>query len=359
MEILIKIPDDFPMQKVIYIGQRLKKIDALVADHPDQNAEVYFVERYLGIRRLEGVKTILLPDLNVLSLIVDAAKGQPLDDHGKNAAAILAFAQCLDILIDPAIALHEMASIVGNQAALEKLGWFRVADDGNPHEWIAAGLGEIDRIPTIGIPPTLKALDFAKPIKRWRRNYIVAMKMGELELNEQLNPIQKVTTLLEWMRDEFTLAGPAATLAFLYFAPNSPPKKGLLKDLRATDRNKALAGAKNAAWDITYLSEFTRRINESIDTQQTRHIFATFDERLRNLAHFVIGEHETIGANESLAKSFERWWPAKDAKKISDLWSNCLTRTRSSEWRDKYNGQSDYVGKLINHGEGIILSWKK
>ena len=152
------------MQKVIYIGQRLKKIDALVADHPDQNAEVYFVERYLGIRRLEGVKTILLPDLNVLSLMVDAAKGQPLDDHGKNAAAILAFAQCLDILIDPAIALHEMASIVGNQAALEKLGWFRVADDGNPHEWIAAGLGEIDRIPTIGIPPTLKALDFAKPI---------------------------------------------------------------------------------------------------------------------------------------------------------------------------------------------------
>ena len=49
-----------------------------------------------------------------------------------------------------------------------------------------------------------------KPIKRWRRNYIVAMKMGELELNEQLNPIQKVTTLLEWMRDEFTLAGPRA-----------------------------------------------------------------------------------------------------------------------------------------------------
>lgn len=140
MEVLIKMPDDFPMQGVMNISAQLRQMNVLVADYPDLNSEVYSVGHYLGTNRLEGVQTTLLPDLNVVSLIAQAAKGLPLDEHGRDAAAILAFAQCLNIQVEPSIALHEMAFTVGNQAALEKLGWFRVADNGNPHEWVAAGL---------------------------------------------------------------------------------------------------------------------------------------------------------------------------------------------------------------------------
>ena len=358
VEIFIKMPNDFPMQRIVDIGNYLQQIDVLVADYPHSNVEVYSAGYYLDFGLLEGIQTILLPDRNVVSRMAQAAKGQILDEHGRNAAAILAFAQCLEIQIEPSIAFHEMAFNEGNHAALEELGWFRVADNGNPHEWVAAGLKQLNRIPTVGAPPTVEQHDLAKPLKRWRRNYIVAMKMGELELNGKLNAIQKVTALLEWMRDDFILAGPAAILAFLYFAPNSPPRKGLLKSLRSDDRQEALAGAKNAAWDITYLSDFARRINEKDGTQQTRYIFATFDKRLRDLARFVIGEHEEMSTYESLVKSFERWWPTKDTQKIAELWSSCLTRTRSSGWWDQYKGQSDYVGELINQGEAILLKWK-
>lgn len=355
MEILIKMQDDFPMQGVMAIGDHLLQIDVLVADYPDPNSEVYFAGNYLGVGRLEGIKTTLLPDRNVISRMAQAAKGQSLNKHGRNATAILAFAQFLDFQIEPSIAFHELAFNEGNQAALEELGWFRVADNGNPHEWMAAGLGQLDRIPTVGTPPAVEQRNLAKPLKRWRRNYIVAMKMGELELNGKLNATQKVTALLEWMRDDFILAGPAAILAFLYFAPNSPPRKRLLKDLKSPDRQKALAGAKNAAWDITYLSDFARRINEA---QQTRYVFATFDKRLRDLARFVIGEHGEMEAHESLAKSFERWWPAKDAQMIKDLWASCLTRTRSPDWWAQYEDRPDYVGELITQGEAILLDWK-
>lgn len=358
MEVFIKMSDDFPMQGVLDIGDHLQQIDVLVADYPDPNLEVCFVGHYLGVEPLEGIKTILLPDRNVVSRMAQAAKGQPLDEHGKNAAAILAFAQCLEIQIEPSIAFHEMAFREGNPAALEELGWFQVADNGKPHEWLAAGLGQLDRIPTIGTPPTLEELDLAKPLKRWRRNYIVAMKIGELELNGKLNAIQKVTALLKWMRDDFILAGPAAILAFLYFAPNSPPRKRLLKSLKSSDRQAALAGAKNAAWDITYLSDFARRINENSESQQTRYIFASFDKRLRDLARFVIGEHEEMGPDKSLAKSFERWWPAIDAQRIAELWASCLTQTRSSDWWDQYKGQPNYVGELIDQSEAVLLSWK-
>lgn len=232
----------------------------------------------------------------------------------------------------------------------------------SPAWWPAGGsacrLGQLDRIVTLGTPPVVEPLDLAKPLKRWRRNYIVALKVGELELNGKLNAIQKVTRLLEWMRDDFILAGPAAMLAFLYFAPHSPPRKGLLKDLKGSNRQKTLAGAKNAAWDITYLSDFARRINEACDVQRSRYIFATFDKRLRDLARFVIGEYEEMSAHESLSKSFERWWPAKDAQRIADLWASCLMRTRTLDWWDQYKGRPDYVGELIDQGEAILLNWK-
>lgn len=336
MEVLVKMPADFPMQGVMDIGDYLQQKDVLVADYPDPNSNAYFAGHYLGIARLNGIQTILLPDRNVVSRMAQVAKGLSLDEHKRNAAAILAFAQCLDIQIEPSVAFHELAFNEGTQAALDELSWFRIADNGNPHEWLAAGLGKLDRIPTVGTPPAVAQLDLAKPLKRWRRNYVVAMKIGELELNGKLNAIQKATALVEWMRDDFILAGPAAMLAFLYFAPKSPPRKGLLKSIQSNNREEALAGAKNAAWDITYLSDFARRIDEGSESQQTQYIFATFDKRLRDLARFVIGEHEEMSANESLAKSFERWWPAKDAERIADLWASCVARTRSPDWWAQY-----------------------
>lgn len=358
MEALVRMPDNFPVQAVMDIGDHLQQIDVLVADYADPNSEVYFAGQYLVVGRRNGIRTILLPDRNVVSRMAQAAKGQFLDVHERNAAAILAFAQCLDIQIEPSVAFHEMAFKEGNQAALDELGWFRVADNGDPHEWVAAGLGQSDRISTVGIPPAVQELDLAKPLRRWRRNYIAVMKMGELELNGNLNALQKVMALMDWMRDDFILAGPAAMLAFLYFAPNSPPRKRLLKSLKAGDRQEALAGAKNAAWDITYLSDFAQRINDGSEAQKTRYIFATFDKRLRDLARFVVGEHEEMGADESLTKSFGRWWSAKDARRIADHWADCLKRTRSPEWWEQYKDRPDYVSELTAQGEAVLLNWK-
>lgn len=251
-----------------------------------------------------------------------------------------------------------MAFNEGNSAAYQELGWFRVADNGDPHEWLAAGRGQNDRILTVGTPPVLGGMDLEKPLMRWRRNYIVMLKMAEIELDTRLAAIQKVEALLEWMRDEFILAGPAATLAFLYFAPHSPPRKGLLKGLQSADRQVALAGVKNAAWDITYLSDFAQRINGRVEGPPRRYIFSTFDKRLRDIARFVVGVHEEVGADGNLAKPYEEWWTSKDAKGIADLWHSCIQRTRAPDWWDQYKGRPDYVSELITQGEAFLLNWK-
>ncbi|MDM8359661.1 hypothetical protein [Pandoraea communis] len=357
MEVLIKMPSDFPAQEILEIAKSLEAADVLVADYPDSNSEVYLFEHYLYDRLVEGVQTVLLPDRNIVSRVAQVARGEPLDGQRKKAAAVLAFAQCLDIQVEPSIAFHELAFSQGNSAALNELAWFRAADNSAHQRWIAAGLGRTGNTVPLASPLPTEYFDLAKPLVRWRRNYIAALKMGELELNANLSPFEKVSTLLEWMRDDFILAGPAAVLAFLYFAPNSPPRRGLLKSLRSDDRQAALAGAKNAAWDITYLSDFAQRINEAGESPSTRYILATLDQRLRDLARFVIGEHHEIDAYDSLALSFERWWAPRDARKIADFWSSCRTRTRSAAWWEQYKDRPNYVGELIAHGEHVLLNW--
>jgi hypothetical protein len=357
LEALIKLSAEFPMRELMFVGDNLRKADVLVLDRPDPDFDVCSPIDHIGLSLLDRGAAVLLPDRNVVSRMAQLAKGQRIDSHGRNAAAILAFSQHLEIQIEPSIAFHELAFNEGNEAALGELGWFRTADSGSPAEWLAAAMGVADTIQTIGIPPPIEFVDLAKPLKRWRRNYVVALKMAELELNENLNAIKRVILLLEWMRDKFIVAGPAAMLAFLYFAPNSPPRRGLLKNLRSADRKVALNGLRNAAWDITYLSDFARRINEVGGTGRTRFVFATFDQRLRDLARFVVGEYEEVDSQDSLATSFQRWWSVADAQHIAALWAACISRTRSHEWWAKYKERPDYVGQLIAEYEAGIKSW--
>ena len=357
MEIRIQLPQDFPMHSLMQISEYLRKNDVLVADQPDPNSEVYSPENYFA-RDALGIETILLPDRNVVSRMAQAARGQPIDEHCRKAAAIMAFAMCLDVEIEPSISFHEMAFNESNEAAIEELGWFRVADNNiNINEWIAAALGQSERISTVRTPSVVEHMNLAKPISRWRKNYVVALKVAELELNDRLTAIERVSMLLHWMRDDFILAGPSITLPCLYFAPNSPPRKRLLKGLRSADRREAVKGSKNAAWDITYLSDLTRRIDGAYP-QKKRYILATFDQQLKRMARLVVGEYSDLDPLESFAKSIAQWWPAKDANFIADLLNSCLARTRDADWWGKYEGRSDPVGDFISQGEEILLTWQ-
>ena len=53
-------------------------------------------------------------------------------------------------------------------------------------------------------------------------------------------------------------------------------KADLFKQLRSPARDRALAGIKNAAWDMTHLSDFSKRVQDSLISDRSRRfIFAT------------------------------------------------------------------------------------
>lgn len=81
--------------------------------------------------------------------------GAPMDAMLPKVAAIKAFCHFLDILIEPAIAFHELAHTQGNDAANVKLARFRDADDSDPYPWLDLAFGGWMPLSRIGAQPRL------------------------------------------------------------------------------------------------------------------------------------------------------------------------------------------------------------
>lgn len=288
----VQFPSDFPLDDMIQIASDLMADGGIVAGYipPERGMLDLLVMKY---SELMGETTVILPDRNLISRMAAIAENRaryPLDKTNQLAADLMAYCQCMNINFDPAIAFHELAHRVGNVKANRELLWFRASDNAQALAWVNLSRG---RVETLGLlqPALLTSYDFAAPLARWERNYIVALKIAELELSDR-KPIERILALLDWMLADFFLAGPAAVFASMYFSPNAA-KKRLMKFLRSADREKAIDGVRNAAWDMTYLSEFARRIDKEADGLG-RFIFATGDRGLAEIAKLIpIATHRT------------------------------------------------------------------
>lgn len=350
------LPPDFPYRDLLQVSEKLTGADVCVPGFGAPPVGLYHPHGYLYEHGVEGRKTVLLPDRNVASRMAQLGQGNVVktDQQLRTAAALLAFAQCLDIEIEPSTAFHELAHKEGNQVAWAELGWFRAADNARTQELINVALGRSDSLVSQYAPHEVPAHDLAKPVKRWRRNYVIALKMMEFE-REKLQPVERVLRLFDWMCDDFMFGGPAALLASVYFAPNSPPIGGVFKDKNSVDPEVVLAGVRNAAWDMTYLSEFVRQVNANDHDVRTRYLFASFDKRLRRFAKLLF----EYGADEesqptALPVALSQWWPRRDAERITQgLWAQ-IERVTAPDWKARRAPRPDYVDYLIEQGENHL-----
>jgi len=355
MTFMVLLPADFPLAELQQIATMLERNDVFVPGYIPPDVGMYDLMGHFYGSMMDKVSVVLLPDRNIVSRLAKATTGCKTDDQQRLAAAILAFAQCLDIQIEPSIAYHELGPAQGNVAAHEELARFRLADNSHPRVWIDLALGRSDSISSLGGPVVVADnRDLTKPLHRWRCNYIAALKIAELELRP-LTPLERTLKLLEWMHDDFILAGPAAIFACHYFAP-SFPRKRLLKGLKSEFRERALAGAANAAWDITHLSEFTRQSNEAHGSN-TRFVFASLDEGLRRIAKTLFIATIEDPALDRLATALAAWWPGDQARKIADRLSELTQRCRDPAWYEQQRNSPNPIPKFIAQGEASLRAW--
>lgn len=355
-EITIILPPDFPGQDLMEIASRLEQADILVPGYTPGMAGLYKIEHYLYETRIEETSFIVLPDRNLSSRMAQLSKGESVDERRQRAAELMAFCQCLNLNYEPSVSYHELAYRHGNDVASEELRWYRAADVARPLEWVNLAMGRTQRLAPADNVPEPEPHDLAYPLRRWRRNYILALRIAELELQDKPQ-VEKALELLDWMFSDFFLAGPASMFANVYFAP-AAPKKGMLKQLRSANRDAALEGAKNAAWDITYLSEFTRFIQEATGTKK-RTLLATSDRALARTAKLLVTDfaegEDQVGA---ISRGLSSVWPHRDAIQIAERFTGYQARLHEDGRQVKRDVAPSFIDDLTRELEARVSAWK-
>lgn len=312
---IVQLPPEFPLDDVLEIEKTLSESGALIPGYipPAVGAlalpAIFFAEH-------EGWSITILPDRNITSRMARIARDGvrvPFDYPTRIAVRTMAFAQAMNIVIEPSIAFHELAHCEGNNIAHEELRWFRAADHGQARDWIDIALGRRERLGTIE-PGQLLTDDLAFPLHRWRSNYLVALKVAELELTK-MRYVERALRLFDWMVNDFLLAGPAAIFATMYFSPRSARRR-LIKHIRSPERERAIKGIKNAAWDMTHLSMFAERAGSS-EAERRRYLFATADRNLASIAPVLMVDPGESTLGNKLSSLLEEWWDPQDANAIA------------------------------------------
>lgn len=347
-EFLFRFDPDFPIDDVDEIGRRLTESKALIPGWIVPEVGAFDIRAVVVAEHYDGWSTTLLPDRNIISRMARIAREGAIGtrDHPTDIAVLLmAFAQAVNFDIEPGLAFHELAQRENNQSALDELRWFRTADTGgHAREWIDLALDHKTSI-AIGEASAEETVNLAAPIRRWRCNYVVAMKIAALELAPG-KPADKLMALLDWLKEDFLLASPALIFAARYWAPNLP-RAGLIKHIRAPDRSRVLKGARNAAWDITYLSEFIRKVREGV-AKKEQLVLATGDRLLAEIAPILLRGRESEERHPNLEETFSQWWPDNFTSRFCDAFFNAAEQAGGrSRWEDETQDPVDRFTKQL------------
>jgi hypothetical protein len=90
--------------------------------------------------------------------------------------------------------------------------------------------------------------------------------------------------LLDWTYRYWHFSAPAILLA-TYALSHNPPKN-VFKNVRSPNREKALAGVKNAVWDLVYITEWYEKIKVQAKTHELT-VLCSRDKLLLNVAELL------------------------------------------------------------------------
>lgn len=347
-------PDD-----LAEIAARLRARDVFTPSFANSEIDRYDPALYLDQKARVATSTQLLIDRNLLSRWVAVVNGVEPQDAHRLAAGVMAFAQCAGIDIEPNLALYEVAQRLGVDAAQNELEVFRFADHTHPGYWAEVALGTANEVTppeSVTPPATDDVVDFGMLLRRWRRNYALALKLAELEL-EGGSSSRRMSRLLKWMYDDFILGGPAIALAAVYLAPNAE-RRGLLKGIRSAERDRAIDGVRNAAWDLTLVSELMKAVEtQNADARLT--LLASLDRAVHGIARSVLDIRSANSRpGNRMTEILTGLWGETVGSRLGDEIAEYYSTRGAVHRQINKSTEVDWVSECIARGEDTVRRWQ-
>lgn len=341
-----------PVQEILRI--RRPFVPGVFFDDP------FEVASYLPRQMIWGEEYCLLVDRNVVTRWVGLVRGQRVSFAHRVADAIMLFAQCADLFIEPALAFYEITRAASPEEINAEIDAFYTAEEVEPAEWADIALGSANALclPPLEQRRPRQSYDLSVPLYRWSRCYILALKIAELHL-EGGKPEDLMMRFLSWMYDDYLIGGPAVLLASYCFAPGGIRKR-LLKSIESPDREKALAGIRNAAWDLTLVSEWLHRVRPSIDNprEKRRWILCTLDQAVARMAADVLSFDDAEEELTTLNRMFAKIWRKDTATRLANrLYEYQADRSNPSRYLNR-DPKAEAIDEFVSAGEAAIRSWR-
>lgn len=294
-----------------------------------------------------------LIDLNVLKDILSVARpgDRRSPDARKLGAAFVAFCQCANISIDPAIALHESP-----KSWREELQLFRSIDNAETSDLVKVALGELEQIP-LGCLQEFQIEDLPREMpERLRGHAALQTAMLKIALigRTRDTTFRKLESFMDWSYHEYLFSREALHLALFHLTGNSPDP--ILKKTCAQSPNDRLAALDNAVWDLILVRNWVQSVGEQA-TLNRIWILCTRDKGLQRLAQEMMIANAGDGdVAKHLEGMFLRACGPRDAKKLyghyQQLMRQAEDRNRPSNkpgfdmYCEQLNGslRSEYLG---------------
>jgi hypothetical protein len=267
--------------------------------------------------------------------LAEVEHGKPMNEEHRVACGIQALAQITEAVVEPNIALYELGSGCTHADAEKQLTLFRRIDHTHPQHWADLATGRVNRLDPEQLADWQgkrpKETNYSKKLHHWQASYAACLKIASLELMS-MPAEEKMLELIRWMEEDLCFLLPGLILANRYLAPNAK-RSGLFKQLRSTDRAKALEGVSNQAWDLTLIYAWMDDLRSTESTGRIV-ILASLDRTLHSIARRALRAfnsecHAELAQQEMLEEEFLRAWGAKRGQKLLNAWQAAQSRRSS------------------------------
>ena len=293
---------------------------------PSTIVDPYDLKEYIIASAAETCKLYAILDNNIITRACSIADGQAARTGSNNTEALrlTAAIMCFFILggfhLEPSLAIYEKASKADHPTGMRAFELFRIADHIHPQLYADLALGRIERIPEADLSlatilskenkPDITVSDFSRQIAPWQVQYLALLKAASI-WREGESTLNAAISYIRWMETDsfFNVAGAIFALAF--FGPNRPSK--MLKGNLSTPPDQLIVSVQNAAWDMTYVSQWAKKASKAKRDEIT--FLCSNDRIVKAMARPIL---IPTGADQDaeLGAFLRQYWSALDTGKL-------------------------------------------